>query len=114
MEKNMKIFSIILISITTLSCSSCAYFKSVVLAPPEPIPEEIMEEINQPEPCPPCMTKPKPGNHKPYGYYFDNLRKYCRKIDYSTDGMPPPFKSFAECKECCGHLIKDQTRHSIK
>lgn len=59
--------------------------------------------------CRECFVVPKPGSHRDLrkGYYFDHEENRCKVFWYSTGAgcIPPPFKSFEECIECCGGSV---------
>jgi hypothetical protein len=53
--------------------------------------------------CEECKVIPKSGMMRDlrYGYYYDPKEKKCKRISYSSGGIPAPFKTMEECKSCC-------------
>jgi hypothetical protein len=53
--------------------------------------------------CDECKVIPQSGMMRDlrYGYYYDRKEKKCKRISYSSGGIPAPFKTMEECKSCC-------------
>jgi hypothetical protein len=53
--------------------------------------------------CDECKIIPQSGMMRDlrYGYYYDPKEKKCKRITYSSGGIPAPFKTMEECKSCC-------------
>lgn len=54
-------------------------------------------------PCEECKIIPQSGSMRDNrrGYYYDSKEKKCKRIFYSSGGVPAPFKTMEECKSCC-------------
>lgn len=53
--------------------------------------------------CEECKTIPKSGMMRDlrHGYYYDAKERKCKRISYSSGGIPAPFDTMEQCKSCC-------------
>jgi hypothetical protein len=53
--------------------------------------------------CEECKIIPQSGMMRDLrrGYYYDSKEKKCKRVSYSSGGIPAPFKTMEECKSCC-------------
>ena len=78
---------------------------------PEPQ-RSIVEEENCDCPekavqCEECKVVPQSGQMRDLrvGYYYDPKEKKCKRVSYSSGGVPAPFKTMEECRSCCCKLL---------
>ena len=53
--------------------------------------------------CDECKIIPKSGmmRNLKFGYYYDAKERKCKRILYSSGGIPAPFNAMEQCKSCC-------------
>ncbi len=95
--KAIKLHGLLIIGLI-FTLEGCGSIK--VISDPSALDNCNYEECDQ---CEECKIIPKSGNYRDHrvGFYFDPVEKKCKRIAYSSGGIPAPFNTMEECKVCC-------------
>ena len=94
----MKTIFRLLIAVISMTLSCCSSIK--IISDPKALEDCNYQECKQ---CEECKIIPKSGNVRDQrkGYYFDPIENKCKQIIYSSGGIPAPFKTMEDCRNCC-------------